>query len=224
MWPYLCSSQHCLVCIEIKIKVALLLWPVLCHASWLVYWVTRSSTGNGILSLFSTQQTRIRPLFFRSWLLLLDGGQLKDLAHAALDGLPEPQVPVLVPGQDADPGLDIVVQAELDVVGLGDFARGVGDLVFGPLVLDGEFATINLNKKTVRKKHSVVYNSTACAYRLGSMGLPAALFLSFLRVAGPRLARWSAEGLVMMVSQMTAWLVALLFPPVAPAAGHSAVT
>lgn len=51
------------------------------------------------------------------------------------------------------------------------------------------------------------------------MLLPAALLRSFLSVAGPRLLRWSALGLVMMLSQMTAWFVWF-----AVAAGHSAVT
>lgn len=53
--------------------------------------------------------------------------------------------------------------------------------------------------------------------------MPAALFLSFFIVAGPMLARWSELGLVMMLSQMTAWLVALACPGVS-ADGHSAVT
>lgn len=62
-------------------------------------------------------------------------------------------------------------------------------------------------------------------YRLGSIGFPAALFLSFFNVAGPRFAKWSADGLVMMLSQMTAWFVAL--PPLTLSvfllSGHSAV-
>lgn len=67
------------------------------------------------------------------------------------------------------------------------------------------------------------------SYRLGSIGLPAALFLSFFIVAGPTLAKWSADGLVMMLSQITAWFVAF-FPPWPLVSsdprpsGHSAVT
>lgn len=51
-------------------------------------------------------------------------------------------VPVLVPGQGADPGLDVVVQLELDAARLGDPGGGVGDLVLGALVLDGELASV----------------------------------------------------------------------------------
>ena len=64
------------------------------------------------------------------------------------------------------------------------------------------------------------------SYRLGSMGLPAALLRSFLRATGPMFAKWSALGDVMMVSQMTAWLEVALLGRVAPdveVEGHSAV-
>lgn len=57
-------------------------------------------------------------------------------------------------------------------------------------------------------------------HRLGSMLFPWALLRSFLSVAGPMLARWSELGLVIMLSQMTALLVALA----SAASGHSAVT
>lgn len=58
-------------------------------------------------------------------------------------------------------------------------------------------------------------------YRLGSMLLPSALLISFLLATGPILVRWSALGLVMMESQMTALLVALVE---LVESGHSAVT
>jgi len=61
-------------------------------------------------------------------------------------------------------------------------------------------------------------------YRLGSMLLPSALRFSFFMAMGPMLARWSALGAVMMLSQMTAWLVAFWPEPEPPAEGHSAVT
>lgn len=74
------------------------------------------------------------------FVLLLDGRQAKGLAQTAADGLPEAVVPALVPGQQADPGLDVVVDLEDDVVGLGDLAAGVRDLVLGLLVLEVEQA------------------------------------------------------------------------------------
>lgn len=55
-------------------------------------------------------------------------------------------------------------------------------------------------------------------YRLGSMDFPAEFFRSFFNVAGPMFRRWSALGLVMMLSQMTAEFVVLSGP------GQSAVT
>jgi hypothetical protein len=56
------------------------------------------------------------------------------------------------------------------------------------------------------------------------MLFPCALRFSFFIATGPMLARWSADGAVMMLSQMTAWLVALAPDPDPPADGHSAVT
>lgn len=53
------------------------------------------------------------------------------------------------------------------------------------------------------------------------MLFPAALLISFLLATGGRLVRWSALGLVMIESQMTALLVAL---PLPVGSGHSAVT
>lgn len=50
------------------------------------------------------------------------------------------------------------------------------------------------------------------------MLLPSALRLSFFMATGPMFWRWSALGLVMMESQITAELVTLRAP------GHSAVT
>lgn len=56
------------------------------------------------------------------------------------------------------------------------------------------------------------------------MLLPSALRFSFFMPTGPRLARWSELGAVMMLSQITAWLVAFCPDPDPPADGHSAVT
>ena len=62
-------------------------------------------------------------------------------------------------------------------------------------------------------------------YRLGSMLLPSALRFSFFMAMGPMLARWSALGAVMMLSQMTAWLLGASGEAAVPAdEGHSAVT
>jgi hypothetical protein len=62
--------------------------------------------------------------------------------------------------------------------------------------------------------------------RLGSMLFPWALRMSLRLAMGPRLVRWSAEGEVMMESQMTAWLVALddEEEDEEETTGHSAVT
>ena len=60
--------------------------------------------------------------------------------------------------------------------------------------------------------------------RLGSMVLPAALRTSFFMAMGPMFCRWSALGFVMMLSQMTAWFVALADDASPPVVGHSAVT
>lgn len=75
-------------------------------------------------------------------LLLLQRRQGERLAKPVAHLLPQPEVGVLVPGQHADPGLHVVVHAQGDVVGRGDFSGGVGDLVFGLLVLEGEFASV----------------------------------------------------------------------------------
>ena len=72
--------------------------------------------------------------------LRLNSRKGKGLARAAFDGVPIPETQVLVPGHDADPGLDAVVEAEAHVVRLGDLARGVRDLVLGALVLELEDA------------------------------------------------------------------------------------
>lgn len=75
-------------------------------------------------------------------LLLLDGGQGEGVALAAGHGLPLAVVSALVPGQGSNPRLDVVVHAQLDVVGVGDARRGVCDLVLWTLVLDGELASV----------------------------------------------------------------------------------
>lgn len=75
-------------------------------------------------------------------ILLLHSRQAKHLADAALHGLPRADITVLVPRQRPNPRLHIVVQTQLDVVGLANLAAGVGDLILGTLVLDGELATV----------------------------------------------------------------------------------
>lgn len=176
-------------------------------------------------------------------LLALDRGEFESLAHATLEGFPLAVDALLVPGESADPGLDVVVQAELDVFELGDLAGGVGDLVLGTLVAELEDAARGREKVSIlllvlsfarllgsrlfvarqEKEDREERGEGGGRYRLGSMLLPAALFLSFFMVAGPTLARWSELGLVMMESQMTAELVALA-PAPAETSGHSAVT
>ena len=60
------------------------------------------------------------------------------------------------------------------------------------------------------------------------MLFPPLLSLSFLSAVGPRLARWSALGLVIIESQMTAWLETFVVPwpvEICPVDdGHCAVT
>lgn len=80
-------------------------------------------------------------------LLLLDGGQRKGVARAAGRGLPQAVVAALVPGQGADPGLDVVVQTQLDAVCLGDARGGVRDLVLWALVLEGELASVGFRPR-----------------------------------------------------------------------------
>lgn len=60
-------------------------------------------------------------------------------------------------------------------------------------------------------------------HRLGSTAFPFALLISFFIATGPMFCRWSAVGLVMMVSQMTASLVRTV-RLAAPASGHVADT
>lgn len=106
---------------------------------------------------------------------------------------------------------------ERDILGLRNLAARVRDLVLGSLVPQLEEATAIHPRVSDRTMSDYVGRDT---YRLGSMVLPSALFLSFFMARGPMFLRWSALGFVMMVSQMTAELVAL-----APAAaGQSAVT
>lgn len=66
--------------------------------------------------------------------------KLKRLADPALHGRPVSELFGHVPRQEADPGLDIVVETEGDVVELGDLAGGMGDLVFWALVAEFEEA------------------------------------------------------------------------------------
>lgn len=110
------------------------------------------------------------------------------------------------------------MQLQGDAVGRGDLAGGVGDLVFGALVFEGEFAAGGRRGVSTKLKRGGGNGGTN---RLGSMLFPAALLISFLLATGPMLVRWSALGEVMMESQMMALLVALV---VEAESGHSAVT
>lgn len=75
--------------------------------------------------------------------LLLNSRQSKLLALATLDRVPHIQRLLQVPGQQADPRLNVVTQLEHDIVGLGDLAAGVGDLVLGLLVLKLENSAVS---------------------------------------------------------------------------------
>lgn len=141
----------------------------------------------------------------------LDGGKVELFARAAVHGLPEAQVLVHVPGEEPDPGLNVVVQLERDVLAQGNLAGGVGDLVLWPLVF---YLEDSPGESQARRGWD------GATYRLGSIFLPSALRLSFFMAMGPRFRRWSALGLVMMESQMTAELDE--FWPAAE--GQSAVT
>lgn len=82
------------------------------------------------------------PATRRRRLLLLNRRQLEALAHPVLERLPVPVVDVLVPRKQAHPRLDVVVQAQGDVVGRGELAGGVGDFVLVTLVFEDEFTAI----------------------------------------------------------------------------------
>lgn len=90
-----------------------------------------------LFSFHSSQFYYHHHLFLLGLVLPLDGGKPEGLADAAAHPLPEGEVDVLVPGQGADPGLHVVVDAERHVVRLGDLARRVRDLVLWALVLEG---------------------------------------------------------------------------------------
>jgi len=77
-----------------------------------------------------------------SFVLLLKGRERELFAQTAAQLLPQTIVGVLIPRENADPGLHVVVQAQCYVLGLGDLARRVCDLILGALVLEGEFAPI----------------------------------------------------------------------------------
>lgn len=153
-------------------------------------------------------------------ILLLEGGKVEGFTNAASQLLPWANILTLVPGQEANPGLDVIVQLECNIFLFSDPAAGVGDLVLGLLVSELEQAAMNIkdqsrNSKRNQRAEFAIERET---HRLGSIVLPSALRLSFFMATGPMFCRWSALGLVMIESQMTASLVAL------PGPGHSAVT
>lgn len=152
--------------------------------------------------------------------LLLEGGKIEGFTHAASQLLPRANILILVPSQEANPGLDVVVQLEGNIFLLSDPAAWVGDLVLGLLVSELEQAAMIMkgqsrNSQRNQKAELPIEGETN---RLGSIVLPSALRLSFFMATGPMFCRWSALGLVMIESQMTASLVAFSGP------GHSAVT
>src|SRR5690606_34026600 len=86
--------------------------------------------------------TPFPPTYSSHLILLLNCWQSKLLAHVVAQHLPPAKVGILVPRQEADPRLHVVVHAQHHVVLLGNLARRVRDLVLGALVLDGELAAI----------------------------------------------------------------------------------
>lgn len=112
------------------------------------------------------------------------------------------------------------MQAEADVLEVGDLAGGVGDLVLCALVLEFEEAAVRVLACGIL--FSSEGREKGGTHRLGSILFPSALFFNFFRVAGPTFERWSALGEVMMESQMTALLVGAASGE--SASGHSAVT
>ncbi len=144
---------------------------------------------------------------------LLHRRELNDLACPALKLFPQPNVPALIPRQDPDPRLDVVAQLQRDI-GLGDLARGLCDVIFRLLILQRELTAVDRNSISNRMSANKIPHSTSrppleklpriATHRLGSTLLPAALLRNFFSAEGPMLARWSADGLVMMLSQMTA--------------------
>lgn len=96
-----------------------------------------------------------------------------------------PEIAILVPCEGADPGLDVVMEAKLYVVGLANLAGGVCNLIFGALVLNGELATVKEGQMLAGLILMTGLEVISCTHRLGSIGFPAALFLNFFKVAGP---------------------------------------
>lgn len=109
------------------------------------------------------------------------------------------------------------MHAQAHLLGLGDLAAGVRDLVLGLLVLEVEDAAGYVNRG-----NSIMRGEWWRTYRLGSMLLPSELLRSLRNATGPMLARWSELGLVMILSQMTAVLVASV--ALVCSSPHSAVT
>lgn len=115
------------------------------------------------------------------------------------------------------------MKAEGDVLGGSQTAARMGDLILGALVLELEDAAGEGERSQTSGGRRGFRGEWADGmYRLGSMDFPAALLLSFFMAMGPMFIRWSAEGLVMMVSQMTAELET--FPWGDEEEGQSAVT
>lgn len=73
-------------------------------------------------------------------LLDLEGWEGYLLALASGHGPPEKEVLGHVPGQQTNPRLDIVVQLQRDIFGMGNLARRMRDLVLGLLVFELELA------------------------------------------------------------------------------------
>ena len=100
----------------------------------------------------STSPSECLRLGFLAFVLALDRGQGEGAAEAVLHAHPAAKVVLrLAPGEEADPGLDVVVDAQAHVAGLGDAARRVGDLVLGPLVLEREEPALGVHGLASRR-------------------------------------------------------------------------
>ena len=107
--------------------------------------------------IHSSTRSRLAPLLaVVVLLLLLEGREGERLTSAAVNSAPETVrggggIGVVVPGEGADPGLDVVVETEDDVVGgLGDAPAWVRDLVLGLLVLERQQAPRRVHRLALR--------------------------------------------------------------------------
>ena len=139
-------------------------------------------------------------LFF----LDLQRRQLKHLAHTPLNLLPPTKLNLRRPCQDANPGLHIIMNLQHHVIRFRDLARRSRNLVFCFLILELDLAPVlhqALSSFPFPKFDSIK------TYLDGSTLLPFALLINFFIATGPIFCRWSADGFVIIVSQITASFV-----------------